>query len=186
MALLQNPPPILPPTTETVITYSTPVGEIYIVEQPNLLVSGGTTGLRTWEPSFLVSEWLLEQDIQGMQVLELGAGTGLVGIIAAKKGAKILATDGSNTVVTKLKENYKLNNVIAETQVLRWGEQNQSLESKWDLILGADVTYHEEICSSLAKTYAIGLKQAGLGILAAPVRNEKTLEAFVMACGMDF
>jgi hypothetical protein len=170
-----------------VITYATPkIGEIYISEQPSLIASGGTTGLRTWEASLLLSEWLLEQNIERKSVLELGAGTGLVGILAAKMGAKVMATDGSDMVVTKLSGNFELNNVSIDSGVLWWGDENEILKRKWDLIVGADITYDEDVCSSLAETYALGIKHGATGILAATVRNERTLMVFVKECGMIF
>lgn len=149
-------------------------------------MSGGTTGLRTWEASLLLTEWLLEQDIQRKSVLELGAGTGLAGILAAKRGAYVTATDGSETVVAKLRENYHRNGVWAETRVLWWGEKDDILQRKWDLIIGADVTYDKDVCSDLAKTYALALRHGAVGILSATVRNEDTLDAFVKECGMKF
>jgi protein-lysine N-methyltransferase EEF2KMT len=184
MTLLQNPPPVVPPTIDTIITYTTPaVGELYISEQPFLIVSGGTTGLRTWEASFLLSEWVLSQKVEGMNILELGAGTGLVGILAAKRGAHVMLTDGSEAVVSKLDENLKLNQVTADVRSLWWGEKNPILDMRWDYVLGADITYDEEICESLADTYAQALRQGGVGILAATVRNESTLHAFRKQCG---
>jgi protein-lysine N-methyltransferase EEF2KMT len=169
---------------DTIITYSAPaVGELYISEQPFLIVSGGTTGLRTWEASFLLSEWVLNQEVEGMNILELGAGTGLVGILAAKKGAHVMLTDGSEVVVSKLEDNLKLNQVIADVRSLWWGEKNPILDMCWDYILGADITYDEDICASLANTYAQALRQGGVEILAATVRNESTLHAFKKQCG---
>lgn len=184
MTFLQNPPAIVPPTTETIITYTIKqVGEIYIREQPSLLASGGTTGMRTWEASFLLSEWLLEQDAQGKRVLELGAGTGLVGVLAAKRGAIVTATDGSEVVVMNIRRNFELNGVIAETRTLLWGVEDDILKREWDLVLGADITYDEGECAILAKTYALSLKHGGIGIVAATVRNENTLRIFVRQCG---
>ena len=149
-------------------------------------MSGGTTGLRTWEASLLLTEWLLEQGVQRKSVLELGAGTGLAGILAAKRGAYVTATDGSETVVAKLRENYHRNGVWAETRVLWWGKKDEILERKWDLIIAADVTYDKDVCSDLAKTYALALRHGGVGILSATVRNEDTLNAFVKECGIKF
>jgi protein-lysine N-methyltransferase EEF2KMT len=170
---------------DTIITYIAPaVGELYISEQPFLIVSGGTTGLRTWEASFLLSEWVLNQEIEGMNILELGAGTGFVGILAAKKGAHVMLTDGSEAVVSKLHENLTLNQVTADVRPLWWGEKDPILDMCWDYILGADITYDEDICASLAVTYAQALRQGGVGILAATVRNESTLRAFTNQCGI--
>jgi predicted nicotinamide N-methyase len=118
-----------------------------------------------------------------MKILELGAGTGLVGILAGKKDANVTATDGSGTVVLTLQKNFEMNNVIAETDVLWWGEESTLLQEKWDYILGADITYDVEVCSSLAETYSLGLRQGGIGMLAATVRNEDTLIAFIKECG---
>lgn len=172
------------PTTNTIITYVAPgIGEVYITEQPFVLVSGGTTGLRTWEASLLLSQWLLEQEIEGLNILELGAGTGLVGILAAKKGAHMLMTDGSEAVVSKLSGNLALNDTTAKVQTLWWGEEDPILDHQWDYVLGADITYDEDICASLAETYARCLQKGGIGILAATVRNENTLQAFKNQCG---
>jgi protein-lysine N-methyltransferase EEF2KMT len=181
--LLQSTPPVVSPTTDTIITYIAPgLGEVYISEQPFLLVSGGTTGLRTWEASLSLSQWLLEQEIEESNILELGAGTGLVGILAAKKGAHVLITDGSEAVVSKLNANLELNGTKADVRPLWWGEQDPILNRQWDYILGADITYDEDICASLAQTYAQGLRKGGVGILAATVRNESTLQAFKNQC----
>jgi len=187
LTLLQNPPATIPPTAEVIITYSVPgVGEVYISEQPPLLVSGGTTGLRTWEASLLLSEWLLEQDLRGKNILELGSGTGLTGILAAKKGANVTVTDGSETVVTKLRSNFQLNNVDGEIRSLWWGEQDEILERRWDLVLGADIAYDKDVCSNLAQTYALALRHGGTGILAVTVRNVDTVNAFLRESGTAF
>ena len=51
-------------------------------------------------------------------------------------------------------------------------------------MIGADVTYDRDVCLDLAKTYGLALRNGGVGIVAATVRNEDTLEAFVRECGM--
>ena len=88
--------------------------------------------------------------------------------------------------MTKLRDNYHLNWVWAETRVLWWGEQNEILERKWSWVIGADITYDTAVCADLAKTYALALQKGGVGILAATVRNEDTLEAFLKECGTIF
>jgi len=188
MELLRNPPPVLPPTTEVVLTYWLPdLGDIYLLEQPSLLVGGGTTGFRTWEASFLLSEWILAQgDIKGKRILELGSGTGLVGIIAAKLGAKVTMTDGSEAVIERLQDNAGRNGLAIETKALWWGEDDQLLNREWDLIVGADITYDEEVCGSLAQTYAAVVNRGTAAILAATVRNEQTLKAFRKQSGKAF
>jgi len=134
----------------------------------------------------LLSEWILQQSFSGKKVLELGAGTGLTGIVASKCRADVLCTDGSESVISKIRSNFALNEVGGKAEILWWGEENAILRETWDYILGADITYDDEICSSLAKTYALALRAGGIGILAATIRNEQTLEVFVRECGMTF
>jgi len=186
--LLLTTSPVLSPTAEVVLTYWLPdLGYIYLLEQPSLLVAGGTTGFRTWEASFLLSEWILAQrDMNGKRILELGAGTGLVGIIAAKLGAKVTMTDGSEAVIERLRDNAARNGLSIETKALWWGEDDQLLSREWDLIIGADITYDEEVCGSLAQTYAAVVNRGATGMLAATVRNEQTLRAFRIQSGKAF
>ncbi len=54
---------------------------------------------------------VLNQDLVGKTLLELGAGNGLISIVAAKQKAIVTATDISERVVTLLKENSKSNEV---------------------------------------------------------------------------
>jgi predicted nicotinamide N-methyase len=93
-----------------------------------------------------------------------------------------MATDGSEAIVTKIRRNFELNDVVADTSILWWGENNEILDKKWDFIIGADITYDKDICSDLAETYSVVVKRGSLGILAATVRNENTLMAFVHEC----
>ncbi|CAN0225805.1 unnamed protein product, partial [Ectocarpus sp. 8 AP-2014] len=55
------------------------------------------SGQRLWEGSLLLCAYLVELDLQGKSVLELGAGTGIVGMLAAKLGAQtLILTDGDD------------------------------------------------------------------------------------------
>ena len=160
-------------------------GEIYIKEQPNILVSGELTGLRTWEASLLLSEYLLSLPLQGKSVLELGVGTGLSSIVASKLGAKVLSTDGSEQVIQKLQDHFALNSAEIDTGTLWWDEDDEDIlhGRRWDFVFGVDITYDEDVCSALAETYRLAIQYGGVGILAATIRNENTVKlAFVTEC----
>ncbi|XP_053554608.1 protein N-lysine methyltransferase METTL21A [Bombina bombina] len=94
-------------------------------------------------------------DLQDRSVIELGAGTGLVGIVAALLGSQVTITDREMTMEF-LKSNVR-DNVPSDfldkvsVKSLTWG---QSLEnfSTYDLIVGADVIYLEETFHDLLKT----------------------------------
>lgn len=125
---------------------------VTLLENHSVIASSGTTGLRTWEASLQLTEHLTSDGIESIQaknVLELGAGTGLVSIVCSKYlGAKyVLSTDGNQDVVEALEDNAFLNgfdtsNTLACRQ-LRWGrpvdEGEDGLQQHFDTVLGADI-----------------------------------------------
>ncbi len=74
---------------------------------------------QVFHPGFFSSTQLLLQHISGLSLknknfLELGAGSGLIAIQAAKKGALVTATDINPVAIDYLYSNSALNNVILE------------------------------------------------------------------------
>jgi len=59
----------------------------------------GGTGSRVWDAAIAMSTWLSRrgESLRGKSVLELGSGTGLVGISAALAGAHVTLTDMAGT-----------------------------------------------------------------------------------------
>lgn len=165
LAILISTP--LPPESISVqqrsyVTYTFPdisgstnsgLDAVTLLESRSVLAASGTTGLRTWEAARRISSFLCSDDgidyVRGKQVLELGAGTGLISILCAKTlGASyVLATDGSDAVVETLEENGFLNGLddkkFFECRVLKWGraleEDEDGKERKFDIVLGADI-----------------------------------------------
>lgn len=76
-------------------------------------ISQGTTGLNVWEAALALCEWSIfnESVIAGKHVVELGAGTGLSGLVIAKccQPLSVTLTDGNDKVLEYLDENI-LNN----------------------------------------------------------------------------
>src|SRR5689334_22250136 len=69
-----------------------------------------------FHPGFFTSTRLLlnfikHKNFKGSAVLELGAGSGLISIYAAKRGAKVTATDINEVAVHSLKLNAEINKV---------------------------------------------------------------------------
>ena len=128
---------------------------ITLLERRHLISGSLTTGFRTWEAALHLGSYLLTPHgrtlIEGKSVLELGAGTGFLSILAAKYlGAKhVSTTDGDEGVVEALRENMELNGLEegkVSTEVLRWGGE---LDETWlredfdvrpyDVVVGADI-----------------------------------------------
>ena len=117
------------------------------------------SGSTVWPAAAAFCRWLTEKsdEICGSRVLELGSGTGGVGIFAAGLGAKrVLLTDGGPPGVRSLAErNIELNrdHFAADTSIgvekLLWGDGEALPEGRFDWAIGSDVSYH---CFPLAYT----------------------------------
>jgi len=62
----------------------------------------------------IIIKYLEKLELKGMHILELGAGTGLISIYAAKKGSAVTASDISQSAVNNIEKNSKMNDVNVE------------------------------------------------------------------------
>jgi predicted nicotinamide N-methyase len=173
---------------------------ISLLESRSLVAAAGTTGLRTWEASLHLGEYLCAHAsslVQERSILELGAGTGYVSILCARhlRASHVIATDGSEDVVAGLADNFHLNGLrdtsIIQGRELKWGKTlvgGQHPEwygnQKVDLVLGADVTYDEAGIAALTSTFddIFDLYPDAKIIIAATRRNPKTFAFFQETC----
>lgn len=129
---------------------------ITIFERRNLISGSLTTGFRTWEAALHLTTYLWSDQgrtmIEGRNIIELGAGTGLLSLLCAKYlgAAHVLATDGDQAVVDALAENAIVNELEMQQSfracTLRWGHGLENVSSggspesmAYDVILGTDI-----------------------------------------------
>ena len=145
-SLLQLPRGVEDPTRPCSVSYTLPppLAPVALVETPQLISGLGTTGLRTWEAALALCELLLARSVPvdaDTRVLELGAGTGAVALVAARLGVRnVLATDGDEGVCEALVANVRRNGLEGQVRVQKrmWAGPRECPE-KVDLVLGADV-----------------------------------------------
>ncbi|KAL9093245.1 MAG: hypothetical protein Q9159_000422 [Coniocarpon cinnabarinum] len=125
---------------------SKPERGFYVLEKPNVLSAAGSTGHRTWEAALHLAGWLEDGAlVNGKRVLELGAGTALLSLLAAQKGAlSITATDGDGQTVERIRRTVQRNESNVSCQSYVWGEDTSELAgsgglSQFDVVLAADV-----------------------------------------------
>ena len=85
----------------------TPKAEYEIVIDPRMAFGTGNH-----ETTYLMISAILSQDLQGKQVLDMGCGTGILGILASMRGAEtVKAIDIDEWAYNNTLENAEINNV---------------------------------------------------------------------------
>ncbi|KAH8199905.1 hypothetical protein TruAng_005961 [Truncatella angustata] len=170
-----------------------------ILHESRSRISGSSrTGHRTWEGALHLASYLLSSPsiIDGLRVLELGAGTGFLSILCRKylNAQYVTATDGDDMVVAEMQENLLLNgrresdNIVARK--LWWGSdlsgnwRERVGETEFDVVIAADVIYQEEATRLLVQALrAISYRQPGVKILMAnALRFPNIFEIFRHEC----
>ncbi|SGY76600.1 BQ5605_C005g03502 [Microbotryum silenes-dioicae] len=178
------------------------------------MISAGTTGLRTWKASIALSNHLIASPtlVSGAAVpptvVELGAGMGLVSLVAASlhPTIRVTSTDVNPDVLVQLDQNVRINGLDDRIRVssLDWENVNSSErvptgiwapeEYESLLILGADIVYDPTLASYLAATLSVLLRPAAedlpvkatasrrTALIAGTIRNESTWEHFLTEC----
>lgn len=153
--------------------------------------SGQGTGLTTWDGSVVLAKYLEHarvESVRGKRVLELGAGTGLVGLSAALLGAQeVVLTDLAYTmdnlarnVAQTLSDDIDRSRV--STRVLDWFDPPTDLGS-FDVVLASDVVWVEELIPPLVATFATVLRHsvASAKVLMAHQHRSVVSDALLFA-----
>ncbi|EPX74670.1 methyltransferase [Schizosaccharomyces octosporus yFS286] len=123
---------------------------------------GESIAKHIWDAGIILSEKILKQepewtlsDKKNLQVLELGAGCGILGISVASKypNASVCMTDLEDALgilqLNIFENRHLLHNNIS-TDVFVWSSQiPPKLQKRWDYILMSDVMYNDSSFSSL-------------------------------------
>lgn len=133
-----------------------------------------------WDAAVVLAAYLEmgAVELRGRAAVELGAGTGLVGIVAALLGAHVTITD-RKVALDFLKSNVQANlpphiQPKAVVKELTWGQNLGSFSSgEFDLILGADIIYLEETFTDLLQTLEHLCSNHSVILLACRIRYER-------------
>ena len=157
------------------------------------------TGCRVWSCARLLAEWLANRSgggeddgagpiVVGRDVLELGAGTGAVGLTCAALGASsVTMTDRDEATLALMHTNARINGHYDASstcevcvQGLDWGDPATYIQgASYDLVVAADVLYLPEHCAALPDAVAAHLAPGGKVVVACGLRRRGLLDALV-------
>jgi predicted nicotinamide N-methyase len=120
------------------------------------------------------------------RVLELGCGLALPSVVAARAGARVLATDGHTDAVAFAAHVLAINEVEGEVAHVDWSDHANALVERgpWDLVLAADVLYTSANVEAALRLFGRLVAPAGRLILADP--NRKGAQGFLAAAQAMF
>ncbi|XP_048448416.1 methyltransferase-like protein 23 isoform X6 [Rhincodon typus] len=116
-------------------------------------------GMYVWPCAVVLAQyvWFSRNTVRGRTILEIGAGAGLPGIVAAKCGASVILSDGAE--IPNCLNNCRLScqiNKLEDVPVigLTWGQISPDLVllPQIDIILGSDVFYDTEDFENILTT----------------------------------
>lgn len=152
-----------------------PVGILNVEEDVHSAGPGGCV----WDAAVALAQYVATEfshadGLRGKRVLELGAGTGVPGLAAARLGADVVLTDRARALEL-LRRNVAANGVTDRVTVceLEWGAPRvpEALENT-QLVLAADVVAHEEAFRPLLTTLQLLCRQGAHVLIANKCRDE--------------
>ena len=159
---------------------------------------GATTGATVWDAGIVLAAHLLQRPRgaggAGGVCLDLGSGTGIVGLAAAASGAfsRVLLSD-MPSVVPLLSDNLQRNADVlprggapVHAVALRWDDAAQLERVRamgpFELIVGGDILYREQVVQPLMMAVgALATERTTVLLSASLQHSPSTIRAFAVA-----
>jgi len=128
-------------------------------------------GVALWPAAIALAQEVASRAaaFDGQRVLELGAGTGLPGLVAASLGARVVQTDRHELALSVCRRNGERNGIrTIEYRLVDWADWDDAGRYEW--IIGSDILYGEAAHPHLRRIFAANLAPGGRVLLADPFR----------------
>lgn len=134
-----------------------PKSRYEIIIEPNMAFGTGNH-----ETTSMMVETILENDMTGKNVLDMGCGTGILGILASMRGAeKVTAIDIDEWSFNGATENAALNKI--ENMLVKQGDASLLGKEKFDIILA---NIHKNVLMNDLPSYSDVLLPGGMLVMS--------------------
>jgi len=129
-----------------------------------------------WPGAYLLAEVVAREDWRGggeapsIDVLEIGCGLGLAGLVAMARGLRVQFSDYDRTPLEFVARSAAENGFGEGRYCTRLLDWRNLPDERFPVILGADVTYEARLVPLVANVLAAMLAPGGLGLIASPYR----------------
>lgn len=108
-------------------------------------------GDKVWFSSYFIMDWLdAHPPAPKSRILEVGCGWGVLGMYCAKNyDAKVTGTDADKNVFPFLKLHAEKNDIKIKTKVARYEKLKQDYLAKFDVLVGGDICFWDELVDPL-------------------------------------
>jgi 2-polyprenyl-3-methyl-5-hydroxy-6-metoxy-1,4-benzoquinol methylase len=131
-------------------------------------------GVTAPENHFIINEL---GDLRGKKVLELGAGFGEFSLLAAEKGAEVLATDISSEMMTRLQKRADSKKIKLNTKTVSANDLKNMAPSSFDVVYAANLLHHVDIQECIDQVLYV-LKPGGVACFWDPIEYNPAIQIY--------
>ena len=123
---------------------------------------------KVWPASLVAGRFIRRLEPQGKSLLEIGAGCGAGGLIAARYGlSRVLLSDINEDALLFAKANVLRNGLHAIVETCRVDVRATRLEERFDFILASEILFLEELHRPILKFLSHHLAPSGKAVFCA-------------------
>lgn len=129
---------------------------------------------KIWEASIILSDYLAGIPVDSeKRFLEIGCGTGVVGVVASSFGHRVTMTEYNPDALNFARANARANLTARDPglEIIELDWSKPRLEGLFDYIIGSEVIYKEKDYQPILKLLKTYLRPSGEIILAEGVRK---------------